>query len=184
MITTLEKDGARYTLTTERRLAEAPEKVWRALTNRELLKQWFPCDVEGEWTVGAGLRFEFLRGEGEGLSEADMLGEVLAVKEARLLAFRWGDDVLRYEITPVEDGCHFRLSHTFDDPAWGARNGAGWEICLENLDLLLEGVGFVKFAAKVWKAKFDRLVGEFEAAHGRQVGLPDDDPLLADEANG
>lgn len=183
MDATLEKDGNRYTLRVERRLDEPPEKVWRALTDRGLLRQWFPCDVEGEWTAGASLRFEFLRGEGEGLSEEDMRGQVLAVEEPRLLEFRWGTDLLKYELTPDGDGCRFRLSHTFDDPSWGARNAAGWEMCLENLDLLLEGVGFVKFVAKVWKAKYDRYAVEFEAAHGPQVGLPDDDPLLADEVD-
>ncbi|MGI9629170.1 MAG: SRPBCC family protein [Longimicrobiales bacterium] len=180
---TLERDGARYTLRVEHRLAKPPEKVWRALTTRELMKRWFPCDVEGEWTVGAVLQFEFLQGEGEGLSDADMRGEVLAVEEPRLLEFRWGTDVLKFELTPDGDGCRFHLSHSFDDPSFGARNAAGWEICLENLDLVLEGVGFAKFVAKVWKAKFDRYVGEFEAVHGPQAGPPENDPLLAENAD-
>ncbi len=184
MESTLEKDGNRYTLRVERRLDDPPAKVWKALTERDLLRQWFPCDVEGEWAVGASLRFEFLRGQGEGLSEDDMRGRVLAVDEPRLLEFLWGTDLLRYELAPDGDGCRFLLSHTFDDPGWGARNAAGWEMCLENLDLLLEGVGVVKFAAKVWKAKFARYAEEFESSHGPQVGLADDDPLLAEDADG
>ena len=83
---TLEKDGPRYTLAVERRLAHAPEKVWRVLTERGLLTQWFPCDVEGGWQVGAQLRFTFLHGEGDGLPEDDLKGEVLAVDEPWLLA--------------------------------------------------------------------------------------------------
>lgn len=181
---TLEKEGGRYVLTVERRLGEPPEKVWRALTSRDQLSQWFPCDVEGEWTVGSRLRFEFLHGEGEGLSEEDLQGEVLAVDEPRLLEFRWGTDVLKYELTPDGDGCHFRLTHSFDDPSGGARNAAGWEICLENLDLLIEGVGFVKFVAKVWRAKFAHYVAKFEATHGPQAGPPESDPRLTDQADG
>lgn len=184
MDATLERDGSRYTLRVERRLDEPPEKVWRALTNRELLKRWFPCDVRGEWTVGSELRFEFLEGEGEGLSDDDMRGEVLAVEEPTLLEFRWGSDVLRFELTPDDDGSRFRLSHSFDDPSWGARNAAGWEMCLENLDLLIEGVGFVKFAAKVWRSKFNRYVTKFESAHGAQIGPPENHPLLTEEADG
>lgn len=184
MDATLERDGPRYILRIERRLGEPPEKVWRALTGRELLRQWFPCDVKGDWTVGAELQFEFPEGEGTGLSDEDMRGEVLAVEEPRLLEFRWGTEVLKYELKPDGDGCHFRLSHSFEDPGWGARNAAGWEVCIENLDLLLEGVGFAKFVAKVWRTKFNRYVGVFEAAHGPQVGPPEDHPLLAEEAGG
>ena len=180
MDATLEGDGTRYILTVERRLAEPPEKVWRALTDRELIKQWFPCDVEGEWVVGAPLRFEFLHGEGEGLSDEDMRGEVLAVEEPRLLEFTWGAEVLEYELTPDGDGCRFRLSHRIDDPSWGARNAAGWEMCVENLDLLIEGVGVVRFVAKVWNAKFARYVRKFEPAFGPQVGPPEDHPILAE----
>ena len=182
MDATLEPNESRYVLKVERRLAQPPERVWRAVTDRELLKQWFPCDVEGDWTVGAGLRFEFLQGEGEGLSEEELRGEVLALEEPRLLEFRWGTDVLKYELTSDGDGCLFRLSHSFDDPSWGARNAAGWEMCIENLDLLLEGVGLVKFAAKVWKTKFSRYVAKFEPTHGPQEGPPESDQRLAEDA--
>ena len=180
----LERDGTRVILRVQCRFSEPPEKVWRALTSRELIRRWFPCDVEGDWTVGAPLRFEFLQGEGEGLSDEDLRGEVLAVDAPRYLEFRWGSDILTYELVPDGDGCRFRLSHSFEDPSWGARNAAGWEMCLENLDLLLEGAGVVKFVAQVWKAKFDRYVAEFEAAHGPQAGPPKDHPLLAEVLGG
>ena len=69
MDATFVKAGARYTLGLERRLAHSPEKVWRVLTERELVKQWFPADIDGEWKVGATLQFKFLHGEGDGLSD-------------------------------------------------------------------------------------------------------------------
>ena len=98
---TLERDGRAYTLKVERPLPHPPEKVWRVLTERELLRQWFPCDVEGDWQVGAKLRFHFLHGEGEGLPEEDLHGEVLRVDPPRLIEFRWGAHVLRYELEPT-----------------------------------------------------------------------------------
>jgi uncharacterized protein YndB with AHSA1/START domain len=184
MEATLEQDGPRYTLLVERRLAHAPEKVWRVVTERDLLTQWFPADVEGEWKVGAGLSFIFLHGEGEGLSEEELSGEVLAVDEPRLLEFRWGTHFLKYELAPDGSGCRFRLSESFEDPSWGARNAAGWEMCLENLDLILEGGALVKFAADVWQAKFKRYVEKFEATAGPQQEPPQDHPLLVEEADG
>ena len=184
MDATLEQDGPRYTLLVERRLAHPPEKVWRVLIERELLKQWFPCDVEGEWRVGAELRFVFLHGEGEGLSEEELRGEVLAVDPPRLLEFRWGAHLLKYELTPDGSGCGFYLSESFEDPSWGARNAAGWEMCLENLDLLLEGGALVKFAADVWRAKFKLYVEKFTATFGPQQDPAEDHPLLAEGADG
>ena len=178
---TLEKDGPGYTLKIERQLAYPVDKVWKVVTTRELLRQWFPCDVEGEWKVGAELQFIFLQGEGEGLSEEELRGEVLTVDPPRLLEFRWGTHFLKYELTPDGDGCRFRLSHSFEDPSWGARNATGWEMCLENLDLLLEGASLAKFAVSVWKAKFSHYEKKFGAIFGPQQGPPDDHPEFAKE---
>lgn len=174
MDATLTRAGPSLRLELERHLAHAPEKVWRVLTERELLKQWFPADIEGEWKTGAALRFEFLHGEGEGLSEDQLRGEVLAVEPPRLLEFRWGSGVIRCEIIPEEDGCRLLFSETLDDASWGARNAAGWEMCLDNLELLIEGGTLAKFAWDVWRAKFDRYKKRFEPEHGPQHEPPED----------
>ena len=79
MEATLTKTGPRYTLGLERHLAHSPEMVWRVLTEPDLLKQWFPCDVEGEWKVGSKLRFHFLHGEGDGLPDDELRGEALTM---------------------------------------------------------------------------------------------------------
>ena len=182
MDATLERSGSGYALMVERRLAHPPEKVWRAVTERELLKQWFPCDVEGVWEVGAPLRFIFLHGEGEGLPDEDHHGEVLAVDEPRLLAFRWGKHRLKLELEAHADGCLFRLSESFDEPSWGARNAAGWEMCLESLDLLVEGAAVAEFAADVWRTKFEHYVRQFEPTFGPQHDPSGEHALLKDEA--
>ncbi len=41
------KSGERYTLALERRLPHSPEKVWRVVTEKELLHRWFPAHVIG-----------------------------------------------------------------------------------------------------------------------------------------
>lgn len=169
MDATLSPDGARFTLLVERTLDHPVEKVWRAVRERELLKQWFPCDVEGKWVVGAPLRFNFLHGEGEGIPEEDLRGEVMRVDEPRLLEFRWGNHVLKFELAPHATGCRFRLSESFEDSSWGARNAAGWEWCLGNLDLILEGAALAKFAAEVWQARFEHYKAKFEATVGPQA---------------
>lgn len=179
MSTTLNKNDNSYTLRLKRRLNHSPEKVWRVLTQRDLLKQWFPCDVVGEWRVGEPLKFNFLHGEGEGLSEDELSGEVLSVVPEKLLEFRWGKHFLRCELEAEPDGCPFTFSETIENPSWGARNAAGWEMCLENLDLLLEGAAAAKFVVEVWQEKFDKYRNKFEPEAGPQEGMPDN--FSADE---
>jgi uncharacterized protein YndB with AHSA1/START domain len=70
----------------ERALPDPPAVVWQALTEREQLKAWFPCDViveGGRWEPGAGLSFVF-GPEADGLT---MKGEVLEAREPESLAF-------------------------------------------------------------------------------------------------
>lgn len=176
MKSTFTKDGDRYILLVERELAHPPEKVWRALTERDLLRQWFPSDVEGEWRVGAPLRFVFLHGEGEGLSDEELSGEVLTVDPPRLLEFRWGTSVLRCALEATAEGTFLAISETIDDPSWGARNAAGWEMCLENLNLVLQAGTVLKFVADVWHGKYERYAQEFEPEFGPQQGMPETHP--------
>lgn len=183
MDATLERDGGRYVLMVRRSLAHPPEKVWRVVTERDLLKQWFPSDVEGDWEVGSTLAFHFLHGEGDSLSEEDLRGEVLAVDPPRLLEFRWGTHQLKFELEAEGDGCLFRLSEAFDDPSLGARDAAGWEMCLDNLQLVIDGAAAAKFAVDVWKEKFHHYVRKFEPDFGTQDNPmgSDDHPLLREE---
>ena len=65
----------------------------------------------------------------------------------------------------------------------GARNAAGWELCLETLDLLLEGGSLANFVVDVWRANFKCYVEKFEATVGPQRGPPEDHPLLVEQAD-
>ncbi len=180
MDATFTQDGERYTLALERRLAHPIDKVWRALTERELLKQWFPCDVQGAWQEGAPLSFRFLHGEGDGLPEDQLRGEVLEVDAPRLVVFRWGDSVLRAELEPDGDGCRLRYSESVLDPSWGARNAAGWELCLENLGLLLQGASLAKFVVQTWRARYEHYAARFEPVFGPQQDMPEDHPAATE----
>ena len=59
---TLDTTGAKPAVRLSRYLPDPPAVVWRAITEREQLKAWFPCDVivsGGEWAVGAAITFPF-----------------------------------------------------------------------------------------------------------------------------
>jgi uncharacterized protein YndB with AHSA1/START domain len=120
-------DG-RATLVFRRHLAHPPAKVWRALTEPGHLDAWFPCTIEGERTAGSALQFSFKEMPGLKLD-----GEVLAWDPPRLFEFKWGTDMLRFELAPEGDGCLFTLTDIFEEVGKGARDAAGWHVCLENL---------------------------------------------------
>ncbi|MEU8503222.1 SRPBCC domain-containing protein [Streptomyces brevispora] len=157
---TLSSDGARPILRFERVLAQPPEVVWRAITDREELKAWFPSEVIADaWEPGARISFPFPG------TDMTLTGTVLEAEEPRVLAYTWGEETLRFTLTPEPDG-RTRLVFTDETPPGiAARNAAGWQICLARL-------AGETAAADVWKGHFDRYVAAFEPALGPQEGPP------------
>ncbi|WP_405167433.1 SRPBCC domain-containing protein [Nocardia sp. NBC_01499] len=157
----LRNDGARPAVRLERELADPPAVVWRAITEREQLRAWFPCDVEvagGVWEVGATITFDF----GAEMSEMTLTGEVFAADEPKLLVFSWGEERLRFELTPQGSGTHLVLIDELAPDA-AARNAAGWDGCLDRLAGLEPGN---------WQSRFDAYAATFEPVLGPQSGPP------------
>ena len=127
-------DDGRWQLRFTRTLPHPPEKVWRALTEPEHLAHWFPTTIEGEREAGAPLRFSFRGGEAPAFD-----GEMIAFEPPSLLELRWGDDVIRLELRPRGEGTELTLLDTLDDRGKGARDAAGWHVCLDNLEAHLRG---------------------------------------------
>lgn len=140
MNATLETVDGQPTIRFERRLAHPPEKVWKALTDPAELTHWFPQDLVGTFAPRARLRFVF-RGEPpvlDGEVLGDFTGEVLEFDPPRLLAYTWAGELLRWRLTPDGDGCLLVFTDTMADRGKAARDGAGWHVCLEHLDALLD----------------------------------------------
>jgi uncharacterized protein YndB with AHSA1/START domain len=132
----LEQDGDRWRLRFTRELAHPAETVWQAVTEPRHLEAWFPQRIVGEWTVGGPLKFEAPSGEHPAFD-----GEVLACDPPTLLEFRWGADVIRFEIKPHAGGagCTFVLTDAFDELGKAARDSAGWHTCIDALEHHLDG---------------------------------------------
>lgn len=161
--TTLLTDRARPAVRLERDLKDAPEVVWRAVTERDQLRSWFPCDViveGGEWVPGAAITFPFP----PEVIDMTLTGEVLEVDEPNLLVFTWGDETLRFELCPHGDGTRFALINELPGSR-AARNAAGWEACLDRL------VGLDP-APNAWQPRFRAFSAEFEPLIGEQEGPP------------
>lgn len=160
---TLLTDGARPAIRLERQLPDPPEIVWRALTERDQLRSWFPCDViveGGEWVPGATITFPFP----PEVIDMTLTGEVIEVDEPRRLVFTWGDDTLCFELTPNDGGTRFALANELPG-AHAARNAAGWDTCLDRL-------AGIDAAPEAWRSRFDAYAAEFEPVVGQQEGPP------------
>ena len=157
---TLQTTSTRPVLRFERHLADPPESVWRALTQPEELKAWFPSTIEtAEWKVGASLRFVF-----DEHTMEPLVGTVLEYDEPHRLAYTWGQETLRFELAPEPGGTLLVLTDELDR-AYAARNSAGWEVCLERL-------AGRSVADNMWKVRFDHYVEAFEPKLGTQEGPP------------
>jgi len=116
----------RWHLRFTRQLAHSPDKVWRAISEPDHLKAWFPQTIVGDWIVGAPLKFASKYG--------DFDGEVIAVDPPRLLEFRWGTDIIRLEVAAHSGGATLTLLDTIDQQGKAARDAAGWHVCLDALE--------------------------------------------------
>ncbi len=160
---TLITDRTRPAVRLQRDLPDPPELVWAALTEREQLREWFPCDVivdGGEWQVGAALSFPFP----PDVIEMTLTGEVLAVDEPHALSFTWGDETLHFELSPRAGGTRLLLIDELAADV-AARNAAGWEICLDRLAGL-------RPAGDEWQRRFDSYASAFAPELGPQAGPP------------
>lgn len=109
------------------------ERVWRAVTEPEHLRTWFPSEVEIDLRPGGAIRFGDFTGDESG-------GRVIELEAPRWLTFSWGGDELQFELHPEGSGTRFVLTHLFDDRPGAASFATGWEICLSALVAHLDDV--------------------------------------------
>ncbi|HET6358661.1 MAG TPA: SRPBCC family protein [Streptomyces sp.] len=131
---TLTTADGRTALRMERRLAHPPQRVWDAITQPAHLAQWFPSEVTVDLRPGGTVGFLF-----PGDSEPAMTGKVTDAREPHVFAFTWGEDHLRWEITPDGEGSLLTLTHTFGDRFGAASFASGWHVCITALGQLLDG---------------------------------------------
>jgi len=123
----------RTTLRFERVLRHPPERVWRALTEQDELQAWHPTPFALQPQPGGSVTYaQSERGQ------AMPTGEVVEHEPHHRLSYTWGEDLLRFELHPHEDGCLLVLTHVFDDRMKAARDAAGWHLCLQTLASALD----------------------------------------------
>jgi uncharacterized protein YndB with AHSA1/START domain len=127
-----EQDGA-WVLTMTRRLPQPAETVWPWLTDPQRLARWSPVVPDTALTSTGPRQIR----EQPGDEPVD--GEVLAVNPPHELVHRWGPDVLRWRLRDTDTGCVLTLEHTMADRGPAPMNAAGWHVCFDVLDPVLDG---------------------------------------------
>lgn len=134
------KNDADGSLSMELDLPHKPAKVWRALSDPELLSQWL-LPAFG-FTAAAGTAFTF-KTQPAGGFDGTVNGTVLEVEPLKKLRFRWVvgvmeiDTVVTFTLSPTETGTRLSLVHSgFRMPEQkGALGGTryGWNMMTARL---------------------------------------------------
>jgi uncharacterized protein YndB with AHSA1/START domain len=131
------------TLVIEREMPHPPEKLWRALTEGQLIEQWL---MKSDFQPQVGHRFKFRSTPVPNWSGI-IDSEVLVVEPITRLAYSWGalglESVVTWTLTPTEDGTHVRMEHSgFGSDQDAAYKGAtyGWRNFIGNLERVVGGL--------------------------------------------
>jgi uncharacterized protein YndB with AHSA1/START domain len=138
----LDKSGQQWTLIFVRELTQPPERVWTALTDPAELDQWAPFTAETPLTEPGSTTLTMVDGD----DRTDLPATVHRADRPALLEYTWGDDRLRWELEPSPAGTRLTLRHTLAQPGMAAMAAAGWHLCADVLQHLLDGhpVGVIR----------------------------------------
>jgi uncharacterized protein YndB with AHSA1/START domain len=126
------------TVTVEREFAHPPEKIWRALTQPQLIEAWL---MKNDFVPALQHRFS-LRGD---WGSVDC--QVLEIEAQRSLSYTWAalglDSVVTWTLTPTGAGTRLRMEQSgFRPDQDQAFHGAqyGWNKFFGGLEQVLAGL--------------------------------------------
>ena len=131
------------TLVVQREMPHPPEKIWRALTQGPLIKEWL-MDNDFQPVVGHGFQFRSTpMPKWDGVID----GEVLVVEPNKKLSYTWNalglESVVVWTLTATSGGTLVRMEQSGFRPDQEANyQGAkyGWQKFISGLERVLEGL--------------------------------------------
>ncbi|MDQ2833148.1 MAG: SRPBCC domain-containing protein [Acidobacteriota bacterium] len=127
----------------ERELRHAPEKIWRALTEGALIKEWL---MDNDLRAVVGHRFHF-RSRPMPNWDGLIACEVLTVEPASKLSYSWNalglESVVEWTLVPTSGGTLVRMEHSgFRADQEAAYKGAtyGWQKFMGGLEEVVAGM--------------------------------------------
>jgi uncharacterized protein YndB with AHSA1/START domain len=130
-------------LVIEKEMPHPPVKVWRALTEGQLIEEWL---MKNDFQPVVGHRFSFRSTPVQGW-DGVINGEVLVVDPPARLSYTWStmgmQNDVAWTLTPTAGGTHVRMEQSGFGPNQEANyKGAsyGWKNFLGKLEQVVEGL--------------------------------------------
>lgn len=145
---------ARY----ERHLKHSDDEVWAFLTENEKLKQWFSELHVEDLRTGGVIKFDMQDGTFEEM-------EILEFKHLSVLEYTWGQDRVRFELHPTQEGCSLTLIEKISQMTdHTPRDLAGWHVCLDVISELLDHstIQSRENEWKRWYEEYKHLISEMK----------------------
>lgn len=133
MLANIQKEDQYYVARFERQLKHSATEIWSYLTENEKLALWFSELKIEDLREGGLIKFDMQNG-----TFVDM--EITALQHQSIFEFTWAEDLVRFELYPNSEGCLLVLNETLQTlTPHTPRDLAGWHVCLEVIQHLLEG---------------------------------------------
>jgi len=136
-------DATTRSLVIEREMPHPPEKIWRALTQGELINEWL---LENDFQPVVGHKSTF-RVKAVPNWDGVITSEVLVVEPNRNLSYTWNalglETVVTWTLTPTGTGTLVRMEQSgIPTDQQQAYQGAkyGWQKFIGNLDKVVAGL--------------------------------------------
>ncbi len=128
-------EAGQWTLELVREFSHSHERLWEVLTRPEHIAAWAPFEVDRDLGAVGPMTLTMTDQK-----EPQLLpGTVNVAQRPTLLEYTWGEDLLRWELSPIAGGTRLTLLHTAKERAWMPQYAAGWHICLYVADLVAAG---------------------------------------------
>jgi uncharacterized protein YndB with AHSA1/START domain len=131
------------TLVIEREMPHPTEKIWRALTEGQLIEEWL---MKNDFRPVVGHRFQFRSTPVPGWNGI-IDSEVLVAEPNSRLSYGWTsmglESVVTWTLTPTPGGTHLRMEHSgFPSEESASYKGAkyGWTNFINNLNRVVGGL--------------------------------------------
>jgi uncharacterized protein YndB with AHSA1/START domain len=162
------KAGGQWTLVLVRELRHPPAKVWQALTDPAQLREWAPFDADRNLGTTGSAKLSTVGGSTPQVTET----RVTRAEAPRLLEYDWGGNDIRWELEPLANGTRLTLWHNIERN-FISMGAAGWHICFDVLDRLLDGQPIGRIVAgDAMKFGWKRLNAEYAQQFGMDAPTP------------
>ncbi len=162
------KEEDRWTLILVRELRHPAEDVWEALTDPEELREWAPFDADRNLGETGPVKLTTVAAPKTIVSDS----RVTRADPPRLLEYSWGENAMRWELEPIDNGTRLTLWHNIDRK-FISMGAAGWHICFDVLDRFLAGDPMGRIVGgEAMKFQWQRLNTEYAKQFGIDAEKP------------